>query len=115
MSVPILGPLVLLSLIASFATPQAHAQRYVRSKTTEGVEVRWFTRCIPYYLSDRGSEGLTSAQVEEALLPAFDVWSAPECADLTTAFEGETSANDVGYAVEGVNENLIVFSNGLCT
>ena len=95
--------------MTSLGASHAHAQRYVRSTTLDGVEARWFTRCIPFYLSDRGSQRLSSAQVEEALLPAFDVWSAPECADLTTAFEGETSSGDVGYALEGVNENLIVF------
>jgi hypothetical protein len=106
---PSWGCLLLFALITSIGAPHAHAQRYVRSTTLDGIEARWFTRCIPFYLSDRGSQRLTSAQVEEALLPAFDVWSAPECADLTTAFEGETSSGDVGYALEGVNENIIVF------
>ena len=75
-------------LVASLAAPTAQA--FERSKTPSGVGVSWARRAITFHLNERGSTDVDFDALENTVKSAFQVWSEPDCTDLSFTYAGPT-------------------------
>ena len=90
----VLPPLVLLALILATAPALGYLKLGTRTGSTT-ANLRWTNLPVRYYLTDRGTTGVTSQQFESAIAASFAVWDAVPDADLSFTFAGLTPANPV--------------------
>ena len=89
--------IILLPLIvaaAVFATTPVFG--YLKLGTRVGartVNVKWNDLPIRYYVTERGTTGVTAQQFQTAISTSFGVWDAVDSADLSAEFAGFTAAN----------------------
>lgn len=89
--------IILLPLIvaaAVFATTPVLG--YLKLGTRVGartVNVKWNDLPIRYYVTERGTTGVTAQQFQTAISTSFGVWDAVDSADLSAEFAGFTAAN----------------------
>ena len=89
--------IILLPLIvaaAVFATTPVLG--YLKLGTRVGsrtVNIKWNDLPIRYYVTERGTTGVTAQQFQTAISTSFGVWDAVDSADLSAEFAGFTAAN----------------------
>ena len=87
-----LAILITLALIASYSTPIA---AYLKLGTKIGartVTLKWSQLPIRYFVTDRGTTGVTSSQLQQTVQTAFSTWEAVPTTQLSSEFVGFTLA-----------------------
>src|SRR5262245_51523551 len=82
--------------VAMAAVYQAPASAYLKFGTKVGtrtVSVKWTQMPIRYFVTDRGTAGVTSTQLQQAVQAAFTTWDAVTTAQVSSQFVGFTLAN----------------------
>jgi hypothetical protein len=91
--------IVLLSLAAAAVIlASAPVFGYLKLGTqigTRTANIKWDDFPIRYYVTERGTTGVTAQQFQTAISTSFGVWDAVETADLSAQFAGFTPANPV--------------------
>lgn len=85
------------------------AEAFVQSTTSDGVPIRWPSRCVRWRLNEQGSDEIGFDALKAAFDEAFGVWQAVECSDFSFIYDGLTAFRDVGYFNGQANSNIIVF------
>jgi hypothetical protein len=89
-----LPPLLVVALLAATAPVLGYLK--LGTRTGSGiVSMKWTAQPIRYYVTDRGTSGVTALQFQNAVAASFGVWDAVEGAELSFAFGGVTQANPV--------------------
>lgn len=60
---------------------------------TRTITLKWSQMPIRYFVTDRGTSGVTSAQLQQTVTRAFGTWDAVPSARLSSAFAGFTLAS----------------------
>ena len=84
---------VLLAVMLAFAAPSP-VSAYLKFGVQLGdnvVDVRW-TRPVPYFISERGTAGVSPEQLRDVVGRAFATWQAAPNTDLRSELQGFTSA-----------------------
>jgi hypothetical protein len=87
-----LPPLVALALLAATVP----ALGYLKLGTRVGTgtaNLKWTAQPIRYFVTDRGTTGVTAQQFQSAMAASFAVWDAVDSAELSFTLGGVTSAN----------------------
>ena len=87
-----LPPLVALALLAATVP----ALGYLKLGTRVGTgtaNLKWTSQPIRYFVTDRGTTGVTAQQFQSAMAASFAVWDAVDSAELSFTLGGVTSAN----------------------
>jgi hypothetical protein len=90
---------VLLSLVAAavvFASVPVFG--YLKLGTQVGTRtanLKWHDFPIRYFVTERGTTGVSAQQFQTAISTSFGVWDAVETVDLSAEFAGFTAANPV--------------------
>src|SRR5215203_5266191 len=87
----VLLPLVIAGAIFA-ATP---VLGYLKLGTRVGsrtANIKWNDFPVRYYVTERGTTGVTAQQFQTAIATSFGVWDAVESADLSSEFAGFTAA-----------------------
>ena len=91
--------IVLLSLVAAAVVfASAPVFGYLKLGTQVGTRtanLKWDDFPIRYFVTERGTTGVTAQQFQTAIATSFGVWDAVETADLSAEFAGFTAANPV--------------------
>jgi matrixin len=80
------------ALVAASSTPTAAYLKLGSKVGTRTVTLKWSQMPIRYFVSDRGTTGVTSAQLQQTVSKAFGTWDAVSSARLTSTFAGFTLA-----------------------
>jgi hypothetical protein len=91
------GAAVLLTaaLVAVSSAPTAAYLKLGTRVGTRTVTLKWTQFPIRYFVTDRGTTGVTSTQVQQAVQAAFSTWEAVPSATMSSQFVGFTLANPV--------------------
>ena len=87
-----LPPLVALALLVATVPSLGYLKLGTRIGSTT-ANLRWTDQPVRYYITDRGTTGVTSQQFQNAITASFAVWDAVEDADLSVNLAGLTQAN----------------------
>jgi hypothetical protein len=91
--------LVLLSLVAAavvvFSAPVFGYLKLGTQVGTRTTNLRWNDFPIRYFVTERGTAGVTAQQFQTAISTSFGVWDAVDTVDLSAEFAGFTAANPV--------------------
>ena len=91
--------IVLLSLVAAAVVfASAPVFGYLKLGTQVGTRtanLKWNDFPVRYFVTERGTTGVTAQQFQTAIATSFGVWDAVETADLSAEFAGFTAANPV--------------------
>lgn len=100
---------VALTLAVGLSAVAAHA--FKRSSTEPGgnVGISWAKRSLTFALNSTGSADVAIDDVEGAVIDSFDVWSVPDCTDLSFSYSGRTTDRSVGFSQGGSNQNIVVW------
>ncbi len=82
--------------VAMAAAYQAPAFAYLKLGTKVGtrtVTLKWSQLPIRYFITDRGTTGVTSTQLQQAVQAAFATWDAATTAEVSSQFVGFTLTN----------------------
>ncbi len=93
----------------AFVTAAGAAHAYVRSATSRGAPIEWNTRVIPYKINEAGSDDILLDRLEEIIADSFAPWAAEDCAELAFPYEGTTTSDEIGFDLDGDNDNIIAF------
>ena len=89
--------IVLLSLVAAAVVfASAPVFGYLKLGTQVGTRtanLKWNDFPIRYFVTERGTTGVTAQQFQTAISTSFGVWDAVESIDLSAEFAGFTAAN----------------------
>jgi Matrixin/Carboxypeptidase regulatory-like domain len=89
--------IVLLPLVVAAAlVATTPVLGYLKLGTQVGsrtLNLKWDDFPIRYYVTERGTTGVTTQQFQTAISTSFDVWDAVDTADLSGEFAGFTAAN----------------------
>ncbi len=103
--------LAALLLTASFVgAASAPSAAYLKLGTRVGtrtVTLKWTQMPIRYFVTDRGTAGVSSAQVQQAVLRSFATWETVPSARASSEFVGFTLANPS----QGDGATVIGFQN----
>src|SRR6478735_3448865 len=89
---------------------QAPALAYLKLGTRVGtrtVTLKWSQMPIRYFVTDRGTTGVTSTQLQQAVSRSFSSWEAVPSATTSSEFAGFTLANPLS----GDGATVIGFQN----
>jgi hypothetical protein len=89
-----------LLLMGALCRPVHAYQEYGYPVGNGFVLVRWSRMPIKYYVTDRGTPSVTSAQFQAAITASFNTWQSVPSVTLSTTFGGFTAA------VPGVDDGL---------
>jgi len=89
-----LPALVALALVAGTVPALGYLKLGTRVGSTT-ANLRWTNQPVRYYVTDRGTTGVTAQQFQSAIAASFAVWDAVEDADLSFTFAGPTQANPI--------------------
>jgi hypothetical protein len=81
----------LLVLVVCFSTPATAYLKLGAMVNGTVVDVTWRDP-VPYFIAERGSNGVTSTDMRDAVARAAATWSAVESAQVRFAFQGMTTA-----------------------
>ena len=87
-----LTPLVALALLVATVP----ALGYLKLGTRVGTgtaNLKWTSQPIRYFVTDRGTTGVSAQQFQSAMAASFAVWEAVDSAELSFTLGGVTSAN----------------------
>jgi hypothetical protein len=86
---------VILSVILAIghAWPTIAYQTYGVSVGNRVVPVKWSRLPVRYFITDRGTSGITSGQFRDATARAFATWQNVKSASVSAEFAGFTTAN----------------------
>ncbi len=97
---------LLVALALSWAQP---ADACVRSRTSAGTPLQWWTTCIPFHVHEAGTEDEPFSQALAAVKDSFATWVAPSCGGISLEFQGLTNDPRAGYQVGGQNINNVLW------
>jgi len=80
-------------LVGASPVPTAAYLKLGSKIGTRTVTLKWSQMPIRYFVTDRGTTGVTSAQLQQTVVKAFGTWDAVPSALLSSAFVGFTLAN----------------------
>jgi hypothetical protein len=80
-------------LVAVSSTPAAAYLKLGTKVGTRTVTLKWSQLPIRYFVTDRGTAGVTSTQLQQTVLKAFGTWAAVPSASVSSEFVGFTLAN----------------------
>ncbi len=86
-------PILCLFLVLGQPWTAVGYQTYGISVGSNLVTVRWTKLPVRYYVTDRGTTGVTSTQFRDAAARAFSTWQNVATASVSSQFAGFTSAN----------------------
>jgi hypothetical protein len=87
-----LPPLVALAVV--LATAPALAYLKLGTRVGSGTaNLRWTSLPVRYYVTDRGTTGVTAQQFQTAISASFAVWDAVDSSEVSFNFSGMTPAN----------------------
>jgi hypothetical protein len=87
-----LPPLVAMAVV--LATAPALAYLKLGTRVGSGTaNLRWTNLPVRYYVTERGTGGVTAQQFQTAISASFAVWDAVENAEISFNFSGMTPAN----------------------
>ena len=84
---------VAVSMAAAYQVP---AFAYLKLGTRVGtrtVTLKWSQLPIRYFITDRGTTGVTSTQLQQAVQAAFATWDGAATAEVSSQFVGFTLTN----------------------
>lgn len=81
------------AILAAFSVPAAAYLKLGTKVGTRTVSLKWAQQPIRYFLTDRGTTGVTSTQLQQAVLAAFNTWEAVPTAQTSSQFVGFTLAS----------------------
>ncbi|HEU4938134.1 MAG TPA: matrixin family metalloprotease [Vicinamibacterales bacterium] len=81
------------ALVAVFSAPTAAYLKLGTRVGTRTITLKWSQFPIRYFLTDRGTTGVTSTQLQQAVQAAFSTWAAVPTATTSSEFVGFTLAN----------------------
>jgi hypothetical protein len=87
---------VLPLVVAALVVATSPVLGYLKLGTQVGsrtVNVKWNDFPIRYFVTERGTTGVTAQQFQTAIATSFGVWDAVETTDLSAEFAGFTPAN----------------------
>ena len=87
--------LLTAALVAVSSAPTAAYLKLGTRVGTRTVTLKWTQFPIRYFVTDRGTTGVTSTQVQQAVQAAFSTWEAVPSATMSSQFVGFTLANPV--------------------
>lgn len=99
--------LLTTALVAAASIP---ASAYLKLGTRAGtrtVTLKWSQLPIRYFLTDRGTTGVTATQLQQAVVRSFSTWAAVPSARVSSEFAGFTLANPS----QGDGATVIGFQN----
>ena len=88
-------PLVVAAAVVA-TTATTPVLGYLKLGTRVGsrtLNLEWNDFPIRYYVTERGTTGVTAQQFQAAISTSFGVWDAVDTADLSAEFAGFTAAN----------------------
>lgn len=80
-------------LVGAFPVPTAAYLKLGSKVGTRTVTLKWSQMPIRYFVTDRGTAGVTSTQLQQTVVKAFGTWDAVPSARLSSEFAGFTLAN----------------------
>src|SRR5687768_964370 len=92
MTRPALPLLVVVALMAATVPTLGYLKLGTRA-TSGTVNLKWTSQPIRYFVTDRGTTGVTAQQFQSAIAASFAVWDAVDSAELSFSFAGTTQAN----------------------
>ena len=92
MTRPALTPLVAVALIVATAPALGYLKLGTRAASGT-VNLKWTSQPVRYFVTDRGTTGVTAQQFQSAIAASFAVWDAVDSAELSFTFAGTTQAN----------------------
>lgn len=88
--------LAIVVAVAVVATYQVPAFAYLKLGTKVGtrtVTLKWSQLPIRYFITDRGTAGVTSTQLQQAVQAAFATWDSATTAQVSSQFAGFVLSN----------------------
>lgn len=85
--------LLTVALVACFSVPTAAYLKLGSKIGTRTVTLKWSQLPIRYFITDRGTTGVTSTQLQQAVQAAFGTWEAVPTAETSSQFVGFTLSN----------------------
>lgn len=85
--------LVCVAVIVSAAPVDAYLKLGTRLRDGRTVTLRWNQMPVRYFVTDRGTTGVTAAQFQTAVNRAFDAWVSVDTATVSAQFVGFTGAS----------------------
>ena len=107
---------LLVACLVSVCTAPAAAYLKIGFFTGGGIiGVRWNERPVPYFVTNRGDEGVSAPQFQAAIARAFATWADDPSIDIAFAFRGFTGAepfdddamNTIGFVNEPDLERVL--------
>ena len=86
------GMVLTVVLVAALSVPTGAYLKLGAKIGTRTVTLKWSQLPIRYFITDRGTTGVTSTQLQQAVLSAFATWDAVPTAQLSSQFVGFTLA-----------------------
>lgn len=80
------------ALVAGSSMPVTAYLKLGSKVGTRTITLKWSQMPIRYFITDRGTPGVTSAQLQQTVVKAFGTWGAVPSARLSSAFTGFTLA-----------------------
>lgn len=84
--------LVAAGLVAAVATPLSAYLKLGTRIENRTITIQWSSFPVRYFVTDRGTDGVSPEQFQGAMQRAFAVWEAIEGADIRSEFVGFTGA-----------------------
>src|SRR3954469_7171265 len=81
------------SLVALCSAPAAAYLKLGTRVGTRTVTLKWPQMPIRYFITDRGTTGVTSTQLQQTVQSAFSTWQAVATTQISSQFVGTTLAN----------------------
>jgi matrixin len=94
-------------LVAMLSVPMRGYLKLGTKIGTRTVTLKWSQLPIRYFITDRGTTGVTSTQLQQAVQAAFATWDAVPTAELSSQFVGFTLAGPTS----GDGTTVIGFQN----
>ncbi len=82
---------------------------YLLRTASSGDTVRWWESCIQYSIHESGYPGIAPETLRETLRASFDTWEDVTCSFFYFEETAPAACDDIGYARESGNMNLLVF------
>ena len=95
------------ALVAASSMPVAAYLKLGSKVGTRTVTLKWPQMPIRFFVTDRGTSGVSSAQLQQTVVKAFGTWDAVPSARVSSEFVGFTLAN----ASSGDGATVIGFQN----
>jgi hypothetical protein len=80
-------------LVGASSVPTAAYLKLGSKVGTRTITLKWSQMPIRYFVTDRGTTGVTSTQLQQTVVKGFGTWDAVQGAVLSSAFAGFTLAN----------------------